>query len=257
MARIRTVKPGYPKHRKVRRVSRDARLLNIHLWNLADDEGRLQELPNWILGEVFPTDDDIDVDVLKQLLDELSEAGLIVRYEVDGEKYIYSHDFREHQVINKPRPSELPPPPEPNPDDSGSPPVVVPDDSRGEKEKEGKRKGNETTSTGKPSTADAQQVFDTWVEATGKNPNLVRFSDDRKDLIIRRLKDWPLDDLLDAVRGWRHSPHHRGDNDRGRPYNDLSLLLRNTEKIEGFRDLERAHRSKPQARSGLPEGFVP
>lgn len=56
MPRIRTVKPDYPKHRKVRSVSRDARLLNIHLWNLADDEGRLQELPQWIIGEAFPVE---------------------------------------------------------------------------------------------------------------------------------------------------------------------------------------------------------
>ena len=55
MPRIRTVKPDYPAHRKVRAVSRDARLLNIHLWNLADDEGRLQELPQWIIKKIFPT----------------------------------------------------------------------------------------------------------------------------------------------------------------------------------------------------------
>lgn len=109
MARIRTVKPGYPKHPKVRKVSRDARLLNIHLWNFADDEGRLQELPNSLIGDIFPTDSDVTVAVLYEWLTELAEAGLIIRYEVNGENYIQCHDFADHQVINKAKPSDIPP----------------------------------------------------------------------------------------------------------------------------------------------------
>jgi hypothetical protein len=143
--RIRTVKPAYPKNRKVRSVSRDARLLNIHLWNLADDEGRLQELIQTIIGEVFPTDDDVNPGVVHGWLRELSGAGLIQRYEVDGEAYIQCHDFNDHQRIEKPRPSELPPPPEaepdPLPDGSGSDPGAIPDDSRPEEEREEEKEG--------------------------------------------------------------------------------------------------------------------
>lgn len=108
MPRIRTVKPEYPKNRKVRQVCRDARLLNIHLWNLADDEGRLQELPQWIIGEVFPTDEDVTPGVLSEWLVSLHSAGLIVRYEVDGERYIQCHGFTEHQKINRPSKSRIP-----------------------------------------------------------------------------------------------------------------------------------------------------
>ncbi|MBN8866009.1 MAG: hypothetical protein J0H98_00500 [Solirubrobacterales bacterium] len=118
-------------------MSRDARLLNIGLWNLADDEGRLQELPNAIIGEIFPTDDDVTTVVLREWLGELQVAGMIVRYSIDGEDYIQCHDFGDHQVINKPRPSELPPPPEPKATDSGTAPVELRDYSRGEEE--GKR----------------------------------------------------------------------------------------------------------------------
>lgn len=131
MARIRTVKPEYPKHRKVRRISRDARLLDIHLWNLADDEGRLQELPRWIIGEVFPGDDDVTPAVLEEWLGELEETGLIIRYEVAGEAYIECHDFTDHQAINKPRSSELPAPP-PDRAPSRTAPVAVPEVSHGE-----------------------------------------------------------------------------------------------------------------------------
>lgn len=100
-----------------------------------------------------------------------------------------------------------------------------------------------TTSADKPPTP-ARQIFDVWVEATGKNPKQTKFTDERRRLVNARLKDWPVEDLTDAVRGWRHSPHHRGENDQRRVYNDISLLLRNAKQIETFRDLERDTREK-------------
>ena len=257
MARIRTVKPEYPKHRKVRRVSRDARLLNIHLWNLADDEGRLQELPRWIIGEVFPADDDVTPAVLDGWLSELADVGLIIRYEVEGELYIACHGFTDHQAINKPRPSELPAPPD-NPKPSRTAPVALPEDSHGEGN--GTGNGRETTPTSpngdgsgqdKETSGDqasrtpapARIVFDAWVEATGRDPTRTKLTDKRRRLIRRALDDYPDEDLVDAVRGWRHSPHHRGENDRHEVYNDIELLLRDAKQIEKFRDLERRSRN--------------
>lgn len=125
MPRIRTVKPEYPRHRKTRSVSRDARLLNIHLWNLADDEGRLQELPQWIIGEIFPDDEDVTPGKLREWLQELSSAGLIHRYEVSGERYIYCHDFNEHQVISHAKESVLPPLEQADSAPSTNPPVTL------------------------------------------------------------------------------------------------------------------------------------
>lgn len=83
-----------------------------------------------------------------------------------------------------------------------------------------------------------QLVFEAWIEATGRTDRTV-FSTKRLRLIRRALDDYPLEDVLDAVRGWRHSPHHCGNNDRGTVYNDLGLLLRDAEHIEAFRDFER------------------
>lgn len=116
-------------------------------------------------------------------------------------------------------------------------------------------KKKRTTSSGKPPT-EADRVFDAWVEATGKNPNQVKFTAERRRLINARLKDWPLVDLIDAVRGWRHSPHHRGENEQQRTYNDLSLLLRNADKIEGFRDLERKANGQRSATPSRPMSTV-
>jgi hypothetical protein len=186
MARIRTVKPAYPKHRKTRKVTRDARLLNIHLWNLADDEGRLQELTQWIIGEVFPTDEDVTPGVLKGWLDELAEAGLIVRYEVDDERYIYCHDWDDHQRIERPSPSVLPAPEmglrvvkdgsrnAPGGSDEASPP-----------EEEGKGKGNKEgeSATALP-TADAAPLSHLLADLiAGNDP------DEKRPRVTRRWAD--------------------------------------------------------------------
>lgn len=86
-----------------------------------------------------------------------------------------------------------------------------------------------------------QQVFDAWVDATGKTGRVV-FDDKRRRVVRKALEvlDFPLEDCVDAVRGWRHSPHHRGENERATVYNDIELLLRDAKHIEMFRDLERA-----------------
>lgn len=83
------------------------------------------------------------------------------------------------------------------------------------------------------------RVFETWIEAAGKTNRTV-LDDKRRRLIRRALEHYPLDDVLDAVRGWKRSPHHRGENSTSTVYNDLGLLLRDGEHIERFRDLERA-----------------
>ena len=58
------------------------------------------------------------------------------------------------------------------------------------------------------------------------------------------MKAHPGEDVLDAVVGWRHDPFYCGENDRGRAFNDLGLLLRDAEHVERFRDLARQQATK-------------
>lgn len=81
-----------------------------------------------------------------------------------------------------------------------------------------------------------EQVFEAWQEAAGKRKAVL--DPKRRALIAKALKAYSVDDLIDAVRGWQHSPHHRGENPSATVYNDLGLLLRDAEHIERFRDLE-------------------
>lgn len=90
------------------------------------------------------------------------------------------------------------------------------------------------------------EVFTAWQESTGRLRT--KLDDSRKLKIRLALESYPVDDVLDAVRGWRMSPFHRGENREHKVWNELTLLLRNSEKIEHFRDLAR---SEPWMRNEL------
>jgi hypothetical protein len=83
-------------------------------------------------------------------------------------------------------------------------------------------------------------VFAAWVSATGRDAARTKLDDKRRRLITNALDGYPVEDVLDAVVGWQHDPFYRGDNDRGKTYNDLGLLLRDAEHVERFRDMARA-----------------
>jgi hypothetical protein len=85
-----------------------ARLLYRDMHSLADKEGRLEDRPRWIAGEVFPYD---DCDVTP-LLDELHRHGFIQRYAVNGKRCICLPEFKHFQKPHqREQPSKLPEPP--------------------------------------------------------------------------------------------------------------------------------------------------
>lgn len=128
MARIRSVKPEFWDDRKLaKRTSRDARLLYIALWNLADEHARLNGDPQWIKGQVFSYDDDLDPAAVTKLLEELEApaVGAVMAYEVDGDPYLFLPKLARHQRLEPekvrsrlpepPGPVFVPPEPEPTP----------------------------------------------------------------------------------------------------------------------------------------------
>jgi hypothetical protein len=111
MARIRTIKPEFQQSESMGRVSRDARLLFIQLWTYADDKGRARAASRMLSSLLFPFDDDAP-DLIEGWLEELERENCIVRYTVDGAKYLQVINWEKHQKIDKPGPSKLPIPPE-------------------------------------------------------------------------------------------------------------------------------------------------
>lgn len=94
MARARNIKPGFFKNEDLAECSPWARLCFAGLWTLADREGRLEDRPKRIKGELFPFDS-IEVE---PLLQELERFKFVVRYETDGMKAIQIAEFKRHQA---------------------------------------------------------------------------------------------------------------------------------------------------------------
>lgn len=116
MARIRSVKPEFWGDRKLARlVTRDARLLYIALWNQADEHSRVQGDPRYVKGHCLPYDDDLDEAAVDALVDDLATAGRVVRYDVDGDPYLFLPKLAKHQRLEANKvPSRLPEPPDPS-----------------------------------------------------------------------------------------------------------------------------------------------
>lgn len=109
-----------------------------------------------------------------------------------------------------------------------------------------------TTTTSPAATGDVSRVFAEWQESTGKTRAVLDTK--RKRIIRDALKLYDVEDLVDAVKGWRLSPHHRGENDRRTVYNELHLLIGDAERVEKFRDLTRGAGSQANATSAATSG---
>ncbi|HEX5997392.1 MAG TPA: hypothetical protein VFY84_19805 [Jiangellales bacterium] len=110
MARIRTIKPSFFQSEDVSVLPLRARLTWIGLWTHCDDQGRCKDNVRLIKAAVWPLDD-VSLRELEEDLDTLAGAGRIVRYESDGQRCLEITNWSDHQAINRPTPSKLPPPP--------------------------------------------------------------------------------------------------------------------------------------------------
>lgn len=77
-----------------------------------------------------------------------------------------------------------------------------------------------------------EEVFDAWRASTGKARSVLDAG--RRRLIERAIGTHGLEVVMQAVQGWGCSPYHAGVNRDGKVWNDLELILRNAQKIEGF-----------------------
>lgn len=108
--RIRSIKPEMWHDEAFGSLTPNARLLFIGLITMADDQGRLRDLPAAIVGHVFPYDAVAPAKV-DRWLEELAHADLIVRYDAGPHSYIALWSWSKHQKINRPTESRLPAPP--------------------------------------------------------------------------------------------------------------------------------------------------
>lgn len=83
------------------------------------------------------------------------------------------------------------------------------------------------------------EVFDFWISTMGKDPSKTKLTDKRRQKIRARLKNYPVDDIKQAIVNCRQSPFHNGtDKNSSKVYDDLELICRDDTKLEQFRDME-------------------
>jgi hypothetical protein len=109
MARIRSIKPETFTSATLARVPIEARFLFVGIWTEADDEGKLIDSAKLLAGSLFPHDEHVTAKCVERWLTALVGVDAIVRYEVNGAKYIQVREWK-HQKISHPGPSRIPNP---------------------------------------------------------------------------------------------------------------------------------------------------
>lgn len=101
MARMRMIKPKFWEDTKIGKLSRDARLLYIALWNFSDDLGVVIGNSVWLKTRIFPYDQ-MQIQQFEKLISDLAINGFIYLFSYQGEEFIYLPNFARHQTINRP-----------------------------------------------------------------------------------------------------------------------------------------------------------
>lgn len=101
MARSRLIKPEFWDDPKVGKLSRDARLLFVGLWNHSDDYAVVYRHPVLLRARIFSYDD-INLDTSSAWLDKLKAIGLINPIMANDEAFLYIKNFLKHQIVNRP-----------------------------------------------------------------------------------------------------------------------------------------------------------
>lgn len=141
MARIRNIKPEFFTSEAVSALPLRARLTWIGLWTHCDNHGRARDNVKLIKAAVWPLDN-VSLRDIEEDLATLAEQGRIVRYEVDGKRYLEVTNWGEHQYGAFKGPAKCPGPDgavrlnsdgsKPGLDESGRPTTADPVDNPGE-----------------------------------------------------------------------------------------------------------------------------
>lgn len=109
MARIRTIKPTIFTSLTVASWPIPVRWTFSGLLTHVDDAGRGIDEPRLVKAAVYPLDDAMTTKKVDEHLATIAANGPLCRYVVAGQAYFHITSWREHQRINRPTPSRIPP----------------------------------------------------------------------------------------------------------------------------------------------------
>lgn len=110
MARIRSIHPEACTSERLARVGAEAERCYWRLQTHCDDEGRAEDNARLIWAALFPLLEDVTPGQVDGWLDELTREGLVVRYEVEGRRYLAVTQWGRFQHPQRPKPSKFPAP---------------------------------------------------------------------------------------------------------------------------------------------------
>ena len=176
--------------------SDSARLLWTWLLPHLDREGRHHALPSIVKGAAVPRLRNHTEKTITEHLRQLSEARLIVLYEVDGDAYLQYNQFDEHQPgLNKDReaPSSCPPPPAKVRSKSGVSPEKLPLNIIESKLKESNIR-----------------VLESWNSQNIRNlkDGESKIREKTESKIDAALKEYPLEIIIRAIENYGQVIHH-------------------------------------------------
>lgn len=118
MARIRTIKPALFTSRSVSAYSDALFRTFVGLFCYVDDKGRGEDDCELIKAEIAPRVRGKSPRVIDAHLAELAADAdpPVCRYEVAGVRYLHLVNFNDHQRVNRPTPSRIPPCPKHEPE---------------------------------------------------------------------------------------------------------------------------------------------
>ena len=100
--RIRSIRPEFYDSESMGNVSWDARFVFECLWSYVQDNGVNRDNARMIRGTCMPYDGDEVIPRIEAALDELEDAGCIVRYEWRGKHLLWLPNFLTYQKITNP-----------------------------------------------------------------------------------------------------------------------------------------------------------
>lgn len=110
--RIRSIKPEFWRSEDIASLDVEDRLLFIGLWSYVDDNGVGIDRLADVCADLFALDLERDPPEtfarVSRGLQNLSEAGRIARYTVEGKSYLQISNWSKHQRIDKPNKARYP-----------------------------------------------------------------------------------------------------------------------------------------------------
>lgn len=85
------------------------------------------------------------------------------------------------------------------------------------------------------------EIFSYWCEAMNKSPSTSKLTPKRDKAVKARLKEgYTVEQIKLAIDGCANDKFSMGQNDRGKPFNDLELICRDGVKLESFWHIEKS-----------------